>query len=65
MVYCMVLFHSQTRRYMIKSTTHCEHVIGERENELGFTITPRLSRRLHQVMLTDPGLADDIALISN
>ena len=34
-----------------------------REEELGFTITPRLSRRVHPVMLTDLDLADDIALI--
>ena len=34
-----------------------------REEELGFTLTTRLSRRVHPVMLTVPDLADDIALI--
>ena len=39
--------------------------ITGREEELGFTITPRLSPRVHPMMLTDLDFADDIALISN
>ena len=38
-------------------------IVG-REEELGFTITPRLSRRVHPVILTDLDFADDIAIIS-
>ena len=36
-----------------------------RELELEFTITPRLSRRVNPLMLTDLDLADDIALLSD
>ena len=39
--------------------------ISGRELELGFTITPRRSRRFPAVVLTDLGYADDISLISD
>ena len=39
--------------------------INGREVELGFTITPRRSRRHHAVVQTDLDFADDIALLSN
>ena len=35
------------------------------EEELGFTIVPRRSRRVHPIVLTDLEFADDIALISD
>ena len=35
------------------------------EKELGFTIVPRRSRRVHLIVLTDLYFADDIALISD
>ena len=39
--------------------------ISGREGELGFTITPRRSRRHQAVVQTDLDFADDIALLSN
>ena len=39
--------------------------INGREHELGFTITPRKSRRVPAVFLTDLDYADDIGLISD
>ena len=39
-------------------------IVG-REEELGFTLVPRRSRRVHPVMVTDLDFADDIALISD
>ena len=39
--------------------------ISGRERELGFTITPRRSRRFPAVVLSDLGYADDISLISD
>ena len=39
--------------------------INGREEELGFTITPRKSRRHNPITITDLDFADDIALISN
>ena len=39
--------------------------IGGREEELGFTINPRRSRRVGPLMATDLDFADDIALVSN
>ncbi|XP_038050883.1 uncharacterized protein LOC119724034 [Patiria miniata] len=39
--------------------------INIREEELGFTIVPRKSRRLSHVMITDMDFAYDIALVSN
>ena len=39
--------------------------IKGREEELGFTIVPRRSRRVHPIVLTDLDFADDIALISD
>ena len=39
--------------------------IKGREEELGFTIVPRRSRRVHPIVLTDLYFADDIALISD
>lgn len=36
-----------------------------REEQLGFTATPRKSRRVGQVMKTDFDFANDIALVSN
>ena len=36
-----------------------------REEELGFTIVPRKSRRLNPIVLTDLDFADDIDLLSN
>ena len=38
--------------------------IGDQGNQLGFTIKPRQSRRLH-AQVTNVDFADDIALISN
>ena len=40
-------------------------VISAREQELGFTITPRRSRRLPAVVITDLDYADDISLLSD
>ena len=42
-----------------------QHTIAGRQKELGFTITPRLSHRVHPMMLTDLHFADNIALISD
>lgn len=39
--------------------------ISGREEELGFTLVPRKSRRVKAVMVTDYDFADDIALISD
>ena len=39
--------------------------IDGKENELGFTIKPRRSRRYPAVTITDLDFADDICLISN
>ena len=39
--------------------------INGREEELGFTIVPRRSRRHNPIVITDLDFADDIALISN
>ena len=39
--------------------------VAGREEELGFTITPRQSRRHAKVVLTDLDFADDIALLSD
>ena len=39
--------------------------INGHEEELGFTIVLRRSRRLHPTVLTDLDVADDIALLSN
>ena len=39
--------------------------ITGREEELGFTLIPRRSRRVHPVIITDLDFADDIALISD
>ena len=39
--------------------------INGHEEELGFIIVPRRSRRLHPTVLTDLDFADDIALLSN
>ena len=39
--------------------------INGREEELGFTLVPRRSRRVRPVMVTDLDFADDIALISD
>ena len=39
--------------------------IKGREEELGFTIVPRRSRRVHPIVLTGLNFADDIALISD
>ena len=39
--------------------------IKGREEELGFTIVPRRSRRVHPIVLTDLDFSDDIALISD
>ena len=39
--------------------------ITGREEEIGFTITPRLSPRVTPMMLTDLDFEDDIALILN
>ncbi len=39
--------------------------INGREQELGFTMTPRKSRRVHAKMQTDLDFADDIALLSD
>ena len=39
--------------------------ITGREEELGFTITPRQSKRIQAKMITDLDFADDIALISD
>ena len=39
--------------------------IGGREEELGFTLVPRKSRRVPPVTVTDLDFADDIALVSN
>ena len=39
--------------------------IGDKGNELGFTIKPRQSRRLPAQVITDLDFADDIALLSN
>ena len=39
--------------------------INGHEEELGFTIVPRRSRRLYPTVLTDLDFADDIALLSN
>ena len=39
--------------------------IGDDGNELGFTIKPRQSRRVHAQVITDLDFADDIALLSN
>lgn len=39
--------------------------ISGREEELGFTISPRKSRRVPPVQVTDLDFADDIALLSN
>ena len=41
------------------------HTIAGRQKELGFTITPRLSHRVHPMKLTDLHFADNIALISD
>ena len=41
------------------------NAIKGREEELGFTIVPRRSRRVHPIFLTDLDFADDIALISD
>ena len=38
---------------------------GGKEEELGFTITPRRSRRYPKEVLADLDFADDIALLSN
>jgi len=39
--------------------------ISGREEELGFTIHPRKSRRYPKVVLTDLDFADDISLLSD
>ena len=39
--------------------------ISGREEELGFTLTPRRSRRVRPIMITDLDFADDIALMSD
>ena len=39
--------------------------ISGREEELGLTLVPRKSRRIHPIMVTDLDYADDIALISD
>ena len=39
--------------------------IFEREEEFGFTIVTRKSRRMYPTVITDFDLADDIALLSN
>ena len=38
--------------------------IGNRASDLGFTLHPKKSRRVHSVNITDLDFADDIALIS-
>ena len=40
-------------------------VISGREQGLGFTLTPRRSKRHPAVVLTDLDYADDISLLSN
>jgi hypothetical protein len=40
-------------------------VIEGREEQLGFTVTPRKSRRVGAIAKTDFDFADDIALVSN
>ena len=40
-------------------------VINGYEEELGYTIVPRRSRRFHLTVLTDLDFADDIALLAN
>ena len=39
--------------------------ISGKEEELGFTVTPRRSRRIPGKVITDLDFADDIALLSN
>ncbi len=39
--------------------------IDGREEQLGFTINPRRSRRVGPLMVTDLDFADDIALVSD
>jgi len=39
--------------------------INGKEEQLGFTVTPRKSRRVGSKMKTDFDFADDIALVSN
>ena len=39
--------------------------IGDKAHELGFTLYPRKSRRVHSVNVTDLCFADDIALLAN
>ena len=39
--------------------------ISGKEEELGFTLVPRRSRRIGPVMITDLDFADDISLISD
>ena len=39
--------------------------IGDRAHELGFTLYPRKSRRVHSVNITNLCFADDIALLAN
>ena len=39
--------------------------INSQEEELGFTIVPRRSRKLYLTVLTDLDFAENIALISN
>ena len=38
--------------------------VKDQEEALGFTLTPRKSRRIHPIMVTDLDFADDIALLS-
>lgn len=42
-----------------------EQAIVGREEELGFTLTPRKSRHIPAVTVTDLDFADNIALVSN
>ena len=51
--------------YLLVLDYALRQAIAGREEELGFTIIPRLSHRVHPVMLTDLDFADDIALISD
>ena len=39
--------------------------LGDKENDLGFTLTPRKSRRNPKVAIADTDFADDIALLAD
>ena len=61
----MSIFFIATYLFIIVLDYALRKAISGREQELGFTLTPRRSRRHPTVVLTDLDYADDISLLSD